>query len=90
MIVFSIDDGVNRNGYMTQIVNANPGVKFSFFINGDNGASHVPGSSEFNSAISNAISKGHEVFQTEAYQLDPEPWISSLVVNQRKVPELFE
>jgi hypothetical protein len=63
MIALIIDDGVNRNGYMKKIVDENPGVKLSFFINGDNGASHAPGSNEFRSAIQNAVSKGHEVRQ---------------------------
>jgi hypothetical protein len=61
MVALTIDDGINENGYMTQIVNANPGVKLSFFINGDNGDCYAPGSIEFRAAIHNAVSKGHEV-----------------------------
>jgi hypothetical protein len=61
MVVLTIDDGINRNGYMAKIIDQNPGVPLSFFVNGENGASHPPGSSEFRSSIQNAVAKGHEV-----------------------------
>jgi hypothetical protein len=64
MVALTIDDGVNVNGYMTQIVDANPAVKLSFFINGENDSSYAPGSIEFRAAIQNAVSKGHEVCTT--------------------------
>lgn len=41
MIVFTIDDGINRNGYMVKVIAQNPGVKLVFFVNGDNGASEL-------------------------------------------------
>jgi hypothetical protein len=64
MVALSIDDGTNNNGYMTKIIAENPGVKLSFFINGENGSSYTPGSSEFRAAIQNAVSNGHEVCTT--------------------------
>jgi hypothetical protein len=59
MIVLSIDFGDTQNEYSVE----NPGVKLSYFINGDNGDCYAPESTEFKTAIQNAFSKGHEVRQ---------------------------
>ncbi|KAL3895568.1 MAG: hypothetical protein SGCHY_004620 [Lobulomycetales sp.] len=61
-MAISIDDGVRKNDYMTKISDMNLDYPLTFYINGNNGGSYIPGADEeFKTAILNAMEKGHEI-----------------------------